>query len=277
MTGLAVEAILPKSAEQTLTCSQVIEELALDFQCALARKGRAPFILSGLPMFEDLCALRQALAHCLALGPDPILNHWHAVLDSILPSYESSFAQIRQALAWMTGLKTILDNPLPTDQQPGPGADGVALELAHYLGHLADLPFLTPWLLQFRDNLLAISERYWSGLFPCYDIMGLPPTNNNHESLYCQIKRQLRRQLGFSQLREPLLRRGAWIVLQTKATSPTDLHHQLAQVSWQDYFAERTRYEARQTHCRRRYRWRHQRDALLQQRVSDWSKAVSDC
>ena len=62
-----------------------------------------------------------------------------------------------------------------------------------------------------------------------------------------------------------------------KATSPADLLNQLAQVSWEDYFAERARYDARQAQCRRRYRWRHQRDAVLQPRVTDWSKALSDC
>lgn len=243
----------------------------MDFQCALARKGRAPFVLSGWPMFDDLCALHQALAQCLTLGHNPILNHWHSVLESILPTYETSFAQIKQALDWLDGIDTILDSPLPTDPEPSPDGDAVALDLAHYLGPLADLTELSPWLLQFRDDLLAISERYWSGLFHCYDIVGLPRTNNDHENLYGQIKRQLRSQLGFSQVREPLLRQGAWIVLQTKATSPTDLHHQLAQVSWEDYFAERARYEARQTQCRRRYRWRYHRDTVLQQRVADWS------
>jgi hypothetical protein len=278
VTGLVVvEAISHKSTEQPITGTQVVQELALDFQCALARKGRAPFLLSGLPMFDDLCALHRALAQCLSLRHHPILNHWHSVLESILPTYETAFAEIRQALDWLDCIETILDIPLPTDQQPGPGGDAVALALAHCLGPLADLNGLSPWLLQFRDDLLAITERYWSGLFHCYDSVGLPRTNNSHESLYSQIKRQLRRQLGFSQVREPLLRRGAWIVLQTKAVSPTDLMNQLAQVSWENYFAERARYEARQTQCRRRYRWRHQRDAVLQQRLTDWSNALSDC
>ena len=44
----------------------------------------------------------------------------------------------------------------------------MALNLAHYLGPLADLTDLGPWLAQFRDELLNLSERYWSGLFHCY-------------------------------------------------------------------------------------------------------------
>jgi len=122
-----------------------------------------------------------------------------------------------------------------------------------------------------------LSERYWSGLFHCYDIIGLPSTNNDQESLYGQVKRQLRRQLGVSQLREPLLRRGAWATIQLDVDSPVNLQKRLAQVSWEDYAAERARYEQCQEQFRRRYRWRHHRDGVLRQRIADWSAAVPDC
>ena len=278
MTGLALVEVEPaEQIEQPVTCARVVRDLALDFQYALSRKGRAPFILSGLPMFDDLCALRQTLARCLAMGHNPHLHHWHTVLDSILPAYEPDFAEVRQARDWVNDIEAILDRPLPTAEEPGPGGDAVALNLAHYLGPLADRTDLGPWLTQFRDDLLGVSERYWSGLFHCYDVVGLPPTNNDHESLYGQTKRQLRRQLGVSELCEPLLRRAAWAVLQVDAVSPAELGERLAQVSWADYAAERARYERRQAQFRRRYRWRHHRDSVLQQRVADWAQAISGC
>ena len=228
-------------------------------------------------MLDDLCALRQTLAQCLALGDDPHLHHWYTVLDSILLSYTPVFAEVRQALDWVDGIEAILDIPLPAAEEAGPGGDAVALDLAHYLGPLADVTDLSPWLTQFRDDLLDVSERYWSGLFHCYNIVWLPRTNNDQESLYGQTKRQLRRQLGISELRQPLLRRGAWTVFQVDATSPAELRERLTQVSWEDYAAERARYERRQAQFRRRYRWRHQRDAVLQQRVADWAEVVSGC
>lgn len=264
-------------AEQPITRSQVVSELALDLQYALSRKGRAPFILAGLPMFDDLCALRRTLAHCLALEDDAYLRHWYTVLDNILPAYETAFAEVKQALDWVDGLATILSSPLPTTEEKGEDGDTVALNLAHYLGHLADWPDLTPWMAQFRDGLLDVSERYWSGLFHCYNIVGLPATNNDHESLFGQTKRQLRRQLGVSELRDALLRRGAWAVFQIVSVSPEQLKERLTQVSWKEYAIERERYERRQSQFRRRYRWRHRRDAVLQQRITDWAEAISDC
>lgn len=256
----------------------MVQDLALDLQQALSRRGRAPFVMAGLPMFEDLCALQETLAQCLALGDAPHLRHWHQVLSETLPGYRQAFAEVQQALDGIKEIEPILQAPLPTEDDPGSGGDTGARQLAHYLGALADRLDLSPWLTTFRDQeLFARSERYWSGLFYCYDIVGLPRTNNDHESLYGQIKRGLRRQRGVEDLRDPLPRHGAWLVFQNDAASPEELQERLAQVPWEGYFAERTRYEERQAVFRRRYRWRHQREAVRQQRIDAWAEAVLDC
>jgi len=127
--------------------------------------------------------LQRTLEQCLVLGDDIHLRHWYTVLDEILPAYEPAFDEVRCALDWVGGSKGTLDSPLPTAEEPGLGGDAVARQLAHYLGQLADITDLSPWLTEFRDDLLALSERYWSGLFHCYNIVGLPPTNNEQESL----------------------------------------------------------------------------------------------
>lgn len=278
VTGAAVETVpIQDDTEGPPTCSEVVRDLALDLQQALSRKGRAPFVLSGLPMFDDLCAIQQALEQCLQIRDDLHLRGWYEVLEQTLPQYRSPFEEVERALDWVDGIAEILDVPLPTEDNPGLGGDEVARRVAHHLGALADLDDLSPWLIEFRQDLFARSERYWSGLFHCYDIVGLPGTNNEHESLYGQVKRQLRRQLGVSELREPLLRRGAWTVLQIDVSSPDELRERLEQVSWKEYAAERARYERRMEQFRRRYRWRHQRDAVLQQRLADWAEAAPDC
>ncbi len=197
-------------------------------------------------------------------------------MNETLPKYQPQFREVSQALDWVNGIQKVLDVPLPTDDDPGLSGDEVALQLARYLGQLADLSDLSPWLVELRQDLSNRSERYWSGLFPCYDIVGLPPTNNNHESIFGQTKRKLRRQRGVSQLREPLLRHGAWTILQLDVETPAELRERLAQVSWEEYANERIRYERRQEQFRRRYRWRHCRDTVLEQRIADWVAAVPD-
>jgi len=123
------------------------------------------------------------------------------VLDELLPRYAPRFAEVQQAHRWVTDIADLLEQPLPSATQPGAGGDKVALDLAHQLGCLADLRELSPWLTQFRADLFQLSDRYWAGLFHCYDVRGLPATNNAHESLFGQTKRQLRRQLGVRELR----------------------------------------------------------------------------
>ena len=151
-------ATVQESIEQPVSRSQVVRELALDLQQALARKGRAPFVQSGLPMFEDLCALRQALAQCLALEENSHLRRWYTVLEKTLPLYESVFDEVQQSLNWVDGIKHILAAPLPTCEETGVGGDAIARQLAHYLGLLATVPDLSPWLTQFRDDVGALSE-----------------------------------------------------------------------------------------------------------------------
>lgn len=232
--------------------------------------------MSGLPMFDDLTAIQQTLAKCLAVREDPHLRGWYDALNETLPQYQQPFKEVSQALDWVDGIHEVLDVPLPTDEEPGWSGDEVALQLAHYLGQLADLSGLSSWQVAVRQELFNRSQRYWSGLFPCYGLVGLPATNNDHESLYGQTKRKLRRQRGVSELREPLLRHGAWAVIHLDVDTPDELRQRLAQVSREEYDAERIRYERRQEKFCRRYRWRHNRDSVLEQRLVDWAEAVSN-
>ena len=106
--------------------------------------------------------------------------------------------------------------------------------------------------------------------------MGLPRTNNDHESSFGQLKRRLRRQLGIRELREPLLRRGIWSVFCIREESVEELRRQLAKVKWETYRHQRQRYEKRLEKFRRRYRLRHRRDAVFRQRINSWGEAVSN-
>ncbi|MDH7475744.1 MAG: hypothetical protein QHJ74_17350, partial [Anaerolineae bacterium] len=119
-------------------------------------------------------------------------------------------------------------------------------------------------------------ESYWSGLFVCYDIVGLPRTTNDLEGLFGQVKRNLRRQSGLSQLRQPLQRQGAWLIYRSQEETAADLHRRLAQVPVETYRAERSRFTSRQECFRRRYHWRHNRAAVLAQLEGRWASSGPD-
>jgi hypothetical protein len=110
-------------------------------------------------MLEDLCAVQQTLEQCLQIRDEPHLRGWYQLLDETLPQYQPLFGEVERALSWVDGIAEILDVPLPTADNPGSGGDEVARRLAHYLGSLATLDDLSPWLTQFRKDLFARSER----------------------------------------------------------------------------------------------------------------------
>lgn len=196
VSGLAAPHARPELVAQAQPASAegVVQSYAQTLQQVLGRAGRAPWMLGGLTMYADLQALHDSLTRCLQVREEPHLRLWHTVLAQRLPAYAAGFAEVRQGQTWVAALRHALDEAaLPTAATPGPGSAAVARQLAQALGPIADQPVTGTWLPTFRQHLLDLSERYWRGLFPCYDIVGLPRTNNDLEGLYGQTKRHIRR------------------------------------------------------------------------------------
>jgi len=245
-------------------------------QESLGRVSQNVFDLAGLKLLDELQAIQDSLGRCLQYQQEPSLRHWYELLRHTLPNYGQAFSEVRQAQEWLDGIRGVLEEaPLPTKTEPGVGAAAVAQSLAHLLGVVADRGDLSPWLRGFRDHLLELSERYWSGLFVCYDLVGLPRTNNELESLFGQTRRRVRRQSGFKQLRRCLMRQGAWLIYQP-ADSFEDLKGQLEGVPHEVYRAERERFEQRQARFGSRYRWQHNRSKVLSQLEAQWSSVRAD-
>ena len=57
-------------------------------------------------------------------------------------------------------------------------------------------PDVTPTLEAFGRHLDKVSRSYWPGLFHCYDVPGLPRTNNELESRFRDTRRRLLRTTG---------------------------------------------------------------------------------
>ena len=76
------------------------------------------------------------------------------------------------------------------------------------------LPHVTPAFYEFRLHLDKVSRSYWPGLFHCYDVPGLPRTNNELESRFRDTQRRLLRTTGQKGLTQRTLQRqGAWELL----------------------------------------------------------------
>ena len=104
------------------------------------------------------------------------------------------------------------------------------------------MPNLSPRLDQFCQHLDKVSASYWPGLFHCYDIEGLPKTNNGLESHFRDTQRRLLRTNGQKgQARRALQRTGAWELL-ARASSEAELLAALRQVPQEQLGKERQRF-----------------------------------
>ena len=87
-----------------------------------------------------------------------------------------------------------------------------------------------------------MSQSYWPGLFHCYDVPGLPRTNNEIESLFRDTGRQVLRITGQKGLTgRTLQRQGAWELLPRPATE-AKLLDGLSQIPREDLAQERQRF-----------------------------------
>ena len=274
VSGLAVCDIdEPTEVVAEITDTQVVQGYAQVLQQSLGRTSSNSFDLAGLKLYMDLQAIEKSLTRCLQQHQDPFLKQWAQALTDILPNYQSRFAEIAMAQSWLDDIRSSLEvATLPSKETPGIGADEVARQLGHVLGCLYTIENLSPEINSFRTHLRCLSERYWNGLFVCYDVMGVPRTNNDLESLFGDTRRRVRRQSGFKQLRRSLLRLGAWLLYRPQG-SRLELQKQLQTVSRNTYHKERIHFQQRQQCFRSRYRWQRNSDTVLANLETQWQQA----
>ena len=90
----------------------------------------------------------------------------------------------------------------------------VAGQLRGYLDMVQRQSQGTSPLEAFGRHLDLVSRSYWPGLFHCYEVPGLPRTNNELESHFRETRRRLLRTTGQQgQTQRTLQRQGAWELL----------------------------------------------------------------
>ena len=117
-----------------------------------------------------------------------------ALVRPVRDEFRPLLRPLHQAQAWMIDIAQILEAPLPEcDAQGQPPRAGQAArvqrKLNRYLATLRKLPDLPEWLDTFRQHLIDITARWGNDLFVCYDIVGLPATNNALESRFGRLRR----------------------------------------------------------------------------------------
>ena len=150
-------------------------------------------------------------------------------------------------------------------------AEDVARQLRGYLDTVQRQPEVTPALATFGRHLDTVSRSYWPGLFHCYEVPGLPRTNNELEGHFRDTRRRLLQTTGQQgQTQRTLQRQGAWELLPHYPTE-AKLQEALRQTPPEDLAQERQRFAAHRQRFRLQSRSLRQTRAQFDQLRQQWS------
>jgi len=261
-----------RTPRDTLTASEpkaneVITQLFRHTRYLLTLKGRPPFRLAGLETYERLHNVAQLSLDLLATRYDPRLAQLYQGLQAALTPVAETYHALHQGAAWLRDIAYILA-PCPTYPM---SAAQVAGQLRSYLDTVVRWPDVTPTIYEFGRHLDKVSRSYWLGLFHCYDVPGLPRTNNALESHFRETGRRLLRTTGQKGLTQRTLQRqGAWELLPHPSTEAQVLDA-VCQTPLAELVQERQRFAAHRQRFRLQSRSLKQTQAQFDQLRQQWS------
>jgi hypothetical protein len=261
---------LPPSASPPASdpeADQIITPLLRHTRYLLTLKGRPPFRLAGLETYERLLSVAGLSLDLLATRYEPRLVQLYQGLQTALAPFAATYQDLHQGAAWLRDIAYILE-PVTT---PTLRAADIAGQLRSYLDTVQRQLKATPTLETFGRHLDTVSRSYWPGLFHCYEVPGLPRTNNELESHFRETRRRLLRTTGQQgQTQRTLQRVGAWELLPHPPTE-AKLQEAFRQTPSEDLAQERQRFAEH----RQRFRWQSrslkQTQAQFDQLRQQWS------
>lgn len=203
----------------------------------LTLKGRPPFRLAGIEMYERLAEVSTGLAEMLAHAPSACLAQLQQGLNQSLTMFKTDYLNLSQGAAWLHQISDLLD---PQDK-PDRTGEQVRTALLTYLDELQGQSQNNDVLTQFARQITKTTHNYQPGLFHTYDLPDLPRTNNDRESEFRRLIQQLLRTTGQKGATRRLIQRsGAWELI-PRPGSLTETIEGIATVEHQHYKQERTR------------------------------------
>jgi len=249
-----------------LEAEAVVTQLAHHTRYLLTLKGRPPFRLAGLETYARLQNVAKFSLDLLAQRYEPRLAQLYQGLQSALSPWVATAQELQQGAAWLHDMAYIFE---PTPTQPLKAAH-VAAQLRGYLDTVRWRSDVTPFLKTFGRHLDKVSRSYWPGLFHCYDVPGLPRTNNELESHFRDTGRRLLRTTGQrGQTQRMLQRQGAWELLPRPSTEAQVLDA-LRHTPSEDLAQERQRFATHRQRFRMQSRSLRQTQAQFDQLRQNW-------
>jgi len=245
----------------------IVQDLKRRVRYLLTLKGRPPFRLAGIEMFERLTEVETCLEKLLQHYADPEVTQLHQGLHTALQSVQSDYTDLRQAADWLVHISHIL----APEEHPVRSGEEVRQDLLAYLDNIAKESQSVSRLHHFYHKIHKTTLNYAPGLFQCYDLPSLPRTNNDRESEFRDLNRRLFRTTGQKGLvRRMILRQGAWELI-PHPDSLRDTVIALSSVDQDEFCQERQRVRAHRNRFRLHTRAAKQSQNQLEQLVQRWT------
>ncbi len=144
------------------------------------------------------------------------------MVSTALEQTASLWLPLTLAYDWVHQAATLLDSAEQLDVQ------ALQSEFCHLLQQMAERKAEVGSLASGIEHFLKVTQSYWSGLFHCYAIEGLPRTNNDLEHVFGQLRHHQRRVTGRKQAPASLVIRGsvrliAMVATRTRTFTPQAL------------------------------------------------------
>ena len=244
----------------------VVQDLLRRVRYLLTLKGRPPLRLAGIEMYERLAEVQTCLGTLLDHRTDSRLAELKQGLLTALNAVQADYAQLRQAANWLQHIVDLLD----PEGKPSRSGAQVEQELFAYLKDIDQEGQESPRLRRFCKKIRKTTLNYTPGLFHCYDIPGLPRTNNDRESEFRDLNRRLLSTTGQKGLVKRIIQReGAWELI-PRPDSLRDTISALSHVEPDEFSQERQRIRQHRARFRLHTRSAKRSRAQLNQLEQRW-------
>lgn len=186
-------------------------------------------------------------------------------------------AELRHAHAWWLEIARRLEPPATAAAQPAPTGAEVRARVEAGLEEVTtacQTGAVAAWLRPKLEHLVTVLRRLGGGLYHCYDVPGLPRTDNDLEQFYRRLKAQQRRITGHRRSDHFVVRVGGFAAYAVASSdAPEDTVLQLLAVvpagAWQQ---ERVILRANQERQAKMRRFHLHRTAYLADLEARWAQ-----
>jgi len=200
-----------------------------------------------------------------------LLRRLIALVRHRLP-FTAQIERYRRQRQWLIDLDHLLDperDPPKTSISVTQAVDGYLMDLTTSNVHDAEDQ-------RVAEHVNQIFRSFWWGLFTCYDVEGVPRTNNELERFIRQIKMRQRRGSGRKNVHDFVIRYGAYAALIDPAENLDELLARLDEVDQEEFLKERKRLNTTLLEETNIYRFCHHRADYLAELEARWEAAVHE-